>query len=105
VLANFISPMHQTLKEGPGYTGRVSTAETVGILENHPELCAAVDFVGVNIQPCFPGQRAASKAGAFLKPQLQAAEKVCGSNEGYVLEDSWPSADKPSGKAVTPAED
>jgi len=46
---DYISTVRQTLKDGPGYTGPISTAETVGAHESHPELCAAVDFVGVNM--------------------------------------------------------
>jgi exo-beta-1,3-glucanase (GH17 family) len=86
LLVDYISTVRQPLRDGPGCMGPVSTAETVGILKSHPKLCAAVDFVGVKIQPYFDGQRTAGEAGAFLKSQLQAAEKVCGGKEGYVLE-------------------
>jgi len=104
-LVEYISTVRQALKDGPGYTGPISTAETVGALESHPELCAAVDFVGVNIQPYFDGGRTSSEAGAFLKSQLQAAEKVCGGKEGYILEAGWPSAGKSNGKAIASPED
>lgn len=104
-LVEYIATVRQMLKDGPGYTGPISTAETVGALESHPELCAAMDFVGVNVQPYFDGGRTSSEAGAFLKSQLQAAEKVCGGKEGYILEAGWPSAGKSNGKAIASPED
>ncbi|KAI5842090.1 glycoside hydrolase superfamily [Tricharina praecox] len=103
-LVDYMTTVRETLKAGPGYTGPISTAETVGILEANPALCDACDFVGVNIQPYFDGQRTASEAGAFLKTQLAAAEKVCGGKEGYVLEAGWPSAGASNNKAVASPE-
>jgi len=78
----------------------------LGVLESNPELCAAVDFVGANIQPYFDGGRAhLQRGGAFLKPRLRAAEVVGGGKEGYVIEAGWPSVGKPNGRATTSPED
>jgi len=88
-----------------GLVDYISTAQTAGILESHPELRGAVDFVGVNIRPYFDGGCTSSEAGAFLKSQLQVAEKVCVGRECHVLEAGWPSAGKYNGKAVASPED
>lgn len=104
-LASYIEYVKAELKNGPGYSGPVSTAETLNILQaNGNVLCSCIDFVGVNIQPYFDGGVVAEMAGEFLASQLKLAEDVCGGKEGYVLEAGWPSSGNPNGKAVASPE-
>ncbi|KAF8245886.1 glycoside hydrolase [Wilcoxina mikolae CBS 423.85] len=100
-LAGYIAHVKSELQSGCGYTGPVTTTETLNILQaNKGVLCPAMDFVGVNIQPYFDGGVDAAHAGEFLASQLKLAEDCCGGKTGYVLEAGWPSGGSPNGKAV-----
>ncbi|CUS11055.1 unnamed protein product [Tuber aestivum] len=87
--------------QGAGYTGHVTTAETLNILQAHGSvICAAVDVTGVNAHAFFNPGVTADKAGEFTKGQLKLAIEACGGKPGYVLEAGWPSAGQPNGAAV-----
>ncbi|PWW72275.1 Glycoside Hydrolase Family 17 protein [Tuber magnatum] len=87
--------------QGAGYTGHVTTAETLNILQAHGSvICSAVDVTGVNVHPFFNPGVTADKAGEFLKGQLKLASEACGGKPGWVLEAGWPSAGQPNGNAV-----
>ena len=104
-LAGYISRVRAELRAAQSYTGPVTTTETLNILQaNGPTLCAAMDFVGVNVQPYFDGGVTADQAGTFLASQLKLAEGVCNGKKGYVLEAGWPSGGMPNGKAVASPE-
>jgi len=60
--------------QGAGYTGPVTTTETLNIIQGHGStLCAVMDVVGVNVQSFFDGGVTADKAGEFVKNQLKLA--------------------------------
>ncbi|CAZ84287.1 unnamed protein product [Tuber melanosporum] len=99
-LAAYISKVKGQL-QGAGYTGHVTTAETLNILQAHGSvLCSAMDVVGVNAHAFFNPQNTAEKAGEFVKGQLKLASDACGGKPGWVLEAGWPSAGQPNGNAV-----
>lgn len=84
-----------------GFTGPVTTTETLGVLENHASvLCDAMDVVGINIQPFFNDDVSASQAGTFVTSQLKIAGELCPGKEVYNLESGWPSAGIAHGAAV-----
>jgi len=88
-----------------GYTGYVTTAEVVAVIEKYPELCDAVDIVGVNIQPYFNGGKSCD-AGKFLQDQLTIAKNACGgSKPAYCLEAGWPSGGSSIGNAYASPHD
>jgi len=60
--------------QGAGYTGPVTTTETLNIIQGHGSvLCSVMDVVGVNVQSFFDGGITAEKAGEFVKSQLKLA--------------------------------
>lgn len=91
-LANFI----RTSKEvfiSAGYTGPVTTTETLDVLEQHMDvLCPVIDVVGANIHAFFNSGVTASEAGSFVKSQLDIVESLCPGKSGINLETGWPSA-------------
>lgn len=100
-LASYIAGATKELRSA-GYKGAITTAETVGVLEN-PEskcLCDVVDIIGVNIHPFFDGQRTADQAGEFFKTQYKQAANTCKGKDTYVLEAGWPSAGNSNNAAV-----
>ncbi|KAI5799028.1 glycoside hydrolase superfamily, partial [Geopyxis carbonaria] len=87
-----------------GYTGPVTTADTVGNFETatkgNSALCDAIDIIGVNIQVYFDGGRTAEMAGEFLKTQMAQASACCPDKETYVFEAGWPTVGQSQGVAV-----
>jgi len=82
-----------------GYTGIISTAETVGTLQTYPELCSAVsEVIHCNIHPYY-GNTASANAGSFVVQQQQLAESICGL-QVIVSETGWPSAGAADGASV-----
>lgn len=60
--------------QGGGYTGPVTTTETLNIIQaNGNTLCSVMDVVGVNVQGFFDGGVTADKVGEFVKSQLKLA--------------------------------
>lgn len=60
--------------QGGGYTGPVTTTETLNIIQaNGNTLCSVMDVVGVNAQCFFDGGVTPDKAGEFVKGQLKLA--------------------------------
>lgn len=89
-LAQFIASCKKSLSAA-GYTGPVSTAETVNIWQQYGEtLCPVVDFLGVQAQPFFDGKVKASEAGQFVNSQIQLAEDACPGKEAVNTESGWP---------------
>ena len=87
-----------------GYTGIISTAETVGTLQTYPELCGAVSSViHCNIHPYYGGTDS-SNAGSFVMQQKALAEQICGLKV-IVSETGWPSAGGSDGVAVASVQD
>lgn len=98
-LAIFISTS-KTVFQGCGYTGPVTTTETLNVLEQHAStLCPVIDVVGANIHPFFNSGVVASEAGNFVKGQLDIVDSLCPGKTGINLETGWPSAGKCNGAA------
>ena len=87
--------------QGAGYDGPVTTTEPLNIWEEHHEtLCAVVDVVGANIHPYFNDKVTATKAGDFVKGQIEILHELCGGKDVVNLETGWPSSGKPNGLAI-----
>lgn len=98
-LAAFIISSKQVFQSA-GYTGPVTTTETLNVLQEHKgTLCQAIDVVGANIHPFFNSATVASKAGDFVKGQLDIVDQLCPGKTGINLETGWPSAGKCNGLA------
>ncbi|KFY56211.1 hypothetical protein V497_06446 [Pseudogymnoascus sp. VKM F-4516 (FW-969)] len=98
-LAQFITSSKQVFA-GAGYTGPVTTTETLNVLQQHKDvLCQAIDVVGANIHPFFNSATPASEAGKFVKGQLDIVETLCPGKSGINLETGWPSAGNCNGLA------
>lgn len=102
--AQEISSLIETCKsEFSGYTGPFTTAETVNIWEapeTQSALCGVIDLVGTNAHAFFNYQTTASKAGEFVKGQLDIVSNLCPGKDGIVLETGWPSKGKSQGSAI-----
>lgn len=98
-LAAFITSS-KSVFAGAGYTGPVTTTETLNVLQQHKDvLCTAIDVVGANIHPFFNSDTVASDAGKFVKGQLDIVDQLCPGKTGINLETGWPSAGKCNGVA------
>ena len=98
-LAAFITSSKQVFA-GAGYTGPVTTTETLNVLQQHKgALCEAIDVVGANIHPFFNSATPASEAGNFVKGQLDIVDTLCPGKTGINLETGWPSAGNCNGQA------
>lgn len=98
-LAQFITSS-KSVFEGAGYTGPVTTTETLNVLQQYSSvLCPVVDVVGANIHPFFNSDVIASDAGNFVKSQLDMVESLCPGKSGINLETGWPSAGNCNGLA------
>lgn len=85
-----------------GFTGPVTTTETIEVLSEHKStLCPVCDVAAANIHPFFNGDVAAEQAGEFVAAQLERLEQTCPGKEAYYnLETGWPSKGSPNGAAV-----
>ncbi|OBT51369.1 hypothetical protein VE04_08890 [Pseudogymnoascus sp. 24MN13] len=98
-LAAFIISSKQVF-QGAGYTGPVTTTETLNVLQQHKgALCQAIDVVGANIHPFFNSATKAEDAGTFVKGQLDIVDQLCPGKTGINLETGWPSAGNCNGEA------
>jgi exo-beta-1,3-glucanase (GH17 family) len=98
-LAAFITSSKQVF-QGAGYTGPVTTTETLNVLQQHKDvLCGAIDVVGANIHPFFNSATKAEDAGTFVKGQLDLVDQLCPGKTGINLETGWPSAGICNGEA------
>lgn len=88
--------------QNAGYSGPVSTAETVNVYQANPSLCqsSAMDFVAANIQPYFDASSTADEAGDFMLQQVALLEAACAGKQVYVSEAGYPSAGNVNGNQV-----
>ncbi|KAL2072609.1 hypothetical protein VTL71DRAFT_11952 [Oculimacula yallundae] len=90
----------KTAFQGAGYTGPITTTETLDVWEkNAAVLCPVVDVVGCNIHPFFNADVDAEHAGEFVAGQLKIVDGLCPGKYGLNLETGWPSAGICNGKA------
>jgi exo-beta-1,3-glucanase (GH17 family) len=85
-----------------GYTGPVSTADTVGAWQNGGDaLCGVIDVVGAQIHPFFNfGGTAASDAGSFVEGQYAIVEGICPGKNVWITETGWPTAGSNNGLSI-----
>ena len=87
---NFIKSATHDLRAA-GFTGVISTVETVGTYQAHPSLCAAVEsVVHANIHAYFDPGTDSSEAGSFVVSQRTLLANLCGKSV-IVSETGWPS--------------
>ncbi|KAL8697793.1 MAG: hypothetical protein Q9201_006926 [Fulgogasparrea decipioides] len=99
-LAAFVSEAKSAFSAA-GYSGPVTTTETIEVLTEHKEtLCPVCDVAAANIHPFFNGKVTASQAGEFVASQLTLLESVCPGKGAYNLETGWPSKGSANGAAV-----
>ncbi|KAI9700509.1 MAG: hypothetical protein M1820_006808 [Bogoriella megaspora] len=101
-LAAFIGEVKEALKAPDcGYTGDVTTTETLETLQANAEtICPVVDIVSANIHPFFNSDIDASGAGDFVASSLEQLKDVCpGGKEYYNIETGWPSSGDKNGNA------
>lgn len=93
-LADLIMDVKVRFK-GLGYTGKVTTAEPLGTLQEHrEEICEVLDMVAANLHPFFHADVSAYGAGDFVAMQLEVMGGVCGEKRNLdvlALEIGWPS--------------
>ncbi|GMM38006.1 hypothetical protein DASC09_053310 [Saccharomycopsis crataegensis] len=91
----------------PNFNGSWITSETVSSFYGNPDLCGAVDYVGINNHPYFDGQTPET-AGSYVLGHIQALAEFCEENghskEVKVLETGWPWAGNADGVAVPSSE-
>ncbi|KKF96082.1 putative beta-glucosidase btgE [Ceratocystis platani] len=84
---------------GAGYTGPYSTAETVNVWEaNGSLLCDVIDVAGAQTHPYFNAETTPSKAGSFVKGQIDIVKGICG-KPAISLECGWPTKGTCNGAA------
>jgi len=88
-----------------GFTGIISTVETVGTYQANPQLCGAVEsHIHANIHPYFDPNTSSSEAGTFVVNQQGMVESLCGLPV-IVSETGWPSAGGSNTNAVASVND
>ncbi|KAL8932198.1 MAG: hypothetical protein Q9216_006928, partial [Gyalolechia sp. 2 TL-2023] len=100
-LAAFVAEARSAFRAA-GYSGPVTTAETINVFDAHRDtLCPVSDVVAANIHPFFNGRVAAPDAGQFVKDQLALLETdICPGKRAWNLESGWPKAGSANGVAV-----
>jgi len=88
-----------------GYTGIVSTVETVGTYQANPILCDAVEtIIHANIHAYFDAQCTSAEAGSFVVSQQQLVAGLCG-KQVIISESGWPSGGGNNGAAIASPQD
>ena len=99
-LASFVAEAKAAFSAA-GYTGPVTTTETVEVLkQNKATLCPVCDVAAANIHPFFNGKVTADQAGDFVASQLELLATICPGKETYNLETGWPTKGSPNGAAI-----
>lgn len=105
-VVNFISEARSIF---PYFPGQWTTGETVSSFYGNPQLCSAVDYVGINNHPFFDHQTSAT-AGDYVLSHIEAVAQFCkehGADKKVVtLETGWPwKGDTWEGTAVASSQD
>lgn len=82
-----------------GYSGPVTSVDTMVAMVNHPEICKASDFCAINCHAFFDGNVPAEKSGEFVKGWIDKVGQATGKTV-VVTETGWPSQGSPNGKAI-----
>lgn len=91
------------LRTREGYTGPIVTVDTTNAFLDHPELCQASDFCGVNSNAFFDANTAAADAGAFVHSQARMVTAAAGGKRVVITESGWPHRGSRNGKAIASA--
>lgn len=87
-----------------GWSGSVTTAETLSTYSGYPELCTdsdGIDVIGVNAHPYFNAAGSASDSGDFINAQIETVKGICGSNVNVrITETGYPSSGDTNGNQV-----
>jgi exo-beta-1,3-glucanase (GH17 family) len=102
-LVSFIQSATQKLRAA-GYTGIISTAETVGVYQQHPSICDVIDNVHANVHPFYDPNTCSSEAGTFVVSQRKSVADLCG-KPVVVSETGWPSSGGSNYNAVASPSD
>lgn len=102
-LISKITSVKSQLKSS-GFNGPVATSEPPVSFTKHPELCDAVDIVGINPHSYFDASVGASSAGSFVMGQKQLVQDACGSSKILITETGYPSKGNTNGKNVPSSE-
>ena len=82
-----------------GYTGIISTVETVGTFQQYPALCQSLEsVVHANIHPYFNSGTSSADAGSFVVSQRGMLANLCGKSV-IISETGWPSGGGSNGAA------
>jgi len=88
-----------------GYTGVISTVETVGTYQTYPSLCGAVDSViHANIHAYFDPGTSSDQAGSYVVKQKGMLADLCGKTV-IVSESGWPKGGGNNGAAIASPSD
>jgi exo-beta-1,3-glucanase (GH17 family) len=88
-----------------GFTGIISTVETVGTYQTYPELCACIEStIHANIHAYFNPSTPSNQAGPFVVSQRTLLANVCGKSV-IISETGWPSGGPPNGAAIASPSD
>jgi exo-beta-1,3-glucanase (GH17 family) len=95
----------KTQLRAAGFTGIISTVETVGTYQTYPELCACIEStIHANIHPYFNPGTSAGDAGSFVVSQRTDLANLCGKSV-IISETGWPSGGPSNGAAVASPSD
>jgi exo-beta-1,3-glucanase (GH17 family) len=98
-LASKIESVRSQL-QAAGYDGPVLTAEPVSSYQENPQICDAVDLIGINAHSYFAPTYYAYQAGEFVQGQVSQAQGVCTGKTAYVTETGYPSQGDVNGNNV-----
>lgn len=100
-LASKMSSLKQDLSSA-GYSGPVSTADTLASLQEHEgTLCSSMDVLAANIHPFFNDATSALNAGSFVSQQMKSLQGLCGGGKRALnSETGWPSSGSNNGDAI-----
>ena len=87
-----------------GYSGPVTTVDTMIAMKNNPTLCTASDFCAINCHAFFDGNVLPEGAGDFVKKWAQQVSDAADGKTVIVSESGWPTQGGSNNKAVASQE-
>jgi len=103
-MVSFIATCSGQLRSA-GFTGIISTVETVGTFQQYPALCQSLEsVVHANIHPYFNPSTSSADAGSFVVSQRSILASLCGKSV-IVSETGWPSGGGSNGAAIASVAD
>ncbi|KAL6721147.1 Cell surface mannoprotein mp65 [Lecanora helva] len=87
-----------------GYSGPVTTVDTMIAMKSNPMLCSASDFCAINCHAFFDGNVLPEGAGDFVKKWAQQVSDAAGGKMVVVTESGWPTQGGTNKKAIASQE-